>query len=194
MAGTEKYLIYLSKGLKSNGFSTTILTRHFPPLLKREIHLDYDLFRVGLNPFPYTQNKYIGGFSNFIATNFTYSFIGFYEALKIVKDCNIIHAQLGVYADVHIGAKLSKKLQKPLIITIHGKFGNNVGDIIPNKRLLNELRKADLLIVNRDSAHKFLSENNFKNIVTMYNSIPFNKYKKPKDFKQIDNKIKVLNI
>lgn len=194
IGGVEKYLIYLSNNLKRNDFSTTILTRYYPPLLKKELYLDYTLFRIGLNPFPYTKNRYIGGISSFLATRFTFSVLGFYEALKIVKDCDIIHAQLGGFSAVHLGIKLSKQLKKPLLITIHGKFGNDVEDIVPNKRLLNELKKADLLIVNRDNAYNFLNKHKFKNIVTMYNSISFNKYKKPNDFKRLGGKIKILFI
>lgn len=180
--------------MKSNDFSTTILTRYYPPLLKKEIHLDYELFRIGLNPFPYTQNRYIGELSYLTARYFTYSFLGFYEALKIVNNCDIINAQLGNSADIHLGVKLSKKLKKPLLITMHGKFGNDVEDKVPNKILLNDLRKADMLIVNRDSSRNFLEKFNFKNIMTMYNPIPFNEYKRPDDFKRLNGKIKILFI
>lgn len=115
--------------------------------------------------------------------------------MKIVKDCDIIHAQLGGVADVCLGAKLATRLKKPLVVTIHGKFGNELEDIFPEERLLNELGKADLLIVNRDGTCNFLKKCGFENILTMYNPIPVNKYRSPyKLKKRQDDKIRVLFI
>lgn len=196
IGGVERYLLYISESLKKHGFSSAILTRYYPPLPKKEQCSHYSLHRIGLNPFPYTTKRYISGFIGITGDLFTYSFLGFYEAMKIVKRFDVVHSQLGGVSDVALGAKLATKLKKRFIVTIHGKFGQEPEDLPQKKGLFQNLSKADFLIVNRKETYNFLIEHDLKNITIMQNPIPVKKYKRPNNFKdkRQGKEVKVLFI
>ena len=197
MGGVERYLLYLSNCLTKKGFSSIILTRYYPPLPKKENHTNYTLYRIGLSLFPKVDRRYISGFQIFMDDHFTYSFLGFYEAIKYmrIEKINIVHPQLGGPTDVFLGMKLASKFRKPLIITVHGRFGYYPGDILPSEDLISILKQADFVIVNRKSAYDFLVNRNICKVTVMQNPVPVHEYKKPKNFNRIQTeKIRLLFI
>ena len=196
IGGVERYLLNISEGLKKYDFSSVILTRYYPPLTKKDKCSHYSLYRIGLNPFPFTTKRYISGFIEITGDLFTFSFLGFYEALKIAKKFDIVHSQLGRMYDVHLGAKLATKLKKPFIVTVHGRFGQEPGDIHPEERLFQDLSKADYLIVNREKTYNFLIDHDLRNIAIMQNAVPVHEYERPEDlkYKRQGNKVRVLFI
>lgn len=193
--GVEKYLINLSKGLKEYAVESTILSRFYPPLPRKEQDIHYILFRIGANPFPLTTNHFINGLISSAADRFTYSFFGFFEALKIVRKMDIICPQLGNPWDVFLGVKLAEKVKKPCIVVSHGRFGYSNGDVKPTKKLKNSLRKASLIIANRQSAKNYILENDIAETVLIENPIPVQEFRRPIEFrKQYSKKIHVLFI
>jgi len=198
MGGVERYLLYLSDCLTKKGFSSIILTRYYPPLPKKEKHANYTLYRIGLSPFPKVYRRYMSGFQDFLGDHFTYSFLGFYEAIKLLEKIDIVHPQLGGEYDVFLGMKLASKLKKPLIITVHGKFGHEPEDILPSEKLLRILKQADFVIVNRKTSYDFLINQNITKLIMMENPIPTYRYKKPENLenfnKASNGKIRVLFI
>ena len=198
MGGVERYLLYLSDCLTKKGFSPIILTRYYPPLPKKEKHTSYTLYRIGISPFPKVYRRYISGFQEFLGDHFTYTFLGFYEAIKLLTKINIIHPQLGGEHDVFLGVKLASRFKRPLVITVHGRFGHQPEDIPPHEKLIQILKQADFVIVNRKSSYDFLVSHNITKIIKMENPVPTYQYKKPKNLKNFNKtsngKIKVLFI
>ncbi|MEM2741831.1 MAG: hypothetical protein QXD95_06750, partial [Nitrososphaeria archaeon] len=86
IGGVEKYLLYIIKVLTEKGISSTLLTRYYPPLPKKENHKSYTLYRIGITPFPKSNKRYISGFTDLLGDRLTYTLLGFYEAIKLVKD------------------------------------------------------------------------------------------------------------
>jgi len=178
VGGVEKYIIYVSEGLHKYGFSVGVLTRFYPPLPKREACRCYRIYRIGFTPFPFTTKRYISGFIHWLGDRFTYTVLGFYEAIKIVNRYSIIHSNLGSFPDIVLGAKLAKKLGKKYVVTIHGKFGCEPGDIRPQKGLIEYLGKADFIISNRKEAYEYLVKHGLENVAILENAIPIQKYKR----------------
>ncbi len=180
MGGVERYLINISKGLREYNVSSTILTRYYPPLPKKEQHEDFSLYRLGINPFPTpTTKRYINSFITLTGERLTYPFIGFYEALKIANKADLICPQLGYEADALLGIKLASKIKKSSIVNVHGRFGYESEDIPPTKKLMQSLQMASSAIVNRKSSYDFLFNNDLVNVTLMQNPIPVQEFKRP---------------
>ncbi len=196
IGGVERYLLNITKGLKEYGISSTILTRFYPPLAKKEQHADFDLYRLGVNPFPnFTKKRYINGLLMFTAERFTYPLIGLYEASKIVQNADLVCPQLGTEIDTQLGIKLASKHKKSSIINVHGRFGFESEDIHPTDRLLKTLKMTDFAIVNRQSAQDFLQNNKLvSNVFLMQNPIPVNDFKRPQNVESTNRRVRVLFI
>ena len=196
MGGVERYLLNILERMGKRGISSTVLTRYYPPLPKNENLSHYSIRRIGLNLIPFFTARYISPFLRIIDSNFNYSFIGYFQALKYINGIDVINSQLGDKWDIILGNKLAVKMREKHVVTIHGRFGYQSEDIHPSRKLFERLRKADFLIVNRKQTFDILLERGFENIEVMRNSIPISKYKDPNSYMRFDNpsKIKVIFI
>ena len=192
IGGVEKYLLNIIDGLKRKELTPMIITRYYPPLKKNEKKNGFSIFRIGLNPIPFFTTKYISSFLRIIENYINYSLIGYYQSLKYIDQVDIIHSNLGDKWDLILGNKLSKKMNKKHVVTIHGRFGNKSGDIYLSKKILKNLKNVDYLIVNRDQTYKILVKKGFKNIKLMRNSIPVSKFKNPNCIDRLDKNKKII--
>jgi glycosyltransferase involved in cell wall biosynthesis len=194
IGGVERYLMYLCESLKRHDFSLAILTRYYPPLSRKRHFPAYSVYRVGFNPFPYTTRRYISEFVKLTGDFFSFSFLGFFDAIKFAKEYEIVHSQLGFESDLSLGAKMARKLKKKFVVTVHGRFGSEPEDLRIRPSLMKELRRANFTIVNRKQTYDFLSGEGLDKIILLRNPIPVTEYKRPSSFKRKSRIVRVLFI
>jgi len=192
IGGVEKYILNIIDSLKRKDLTPMIMTRYYPPLKKKEKMNGLSIFRIGLNPIPYFTIRYISSFLRIIENYINYSLIGFFQSFKYISQVDIIHSNLGDKWDLFLGNKLSKKMNKKHVVTIHGRFGNKPGDINLSEKLLNNLKKTDYIIVNRNQTYNLLTKKGFKNIELIRNAIPVSKFKKPENHLNLINNNKTI--
>jgi glycosyltransferase involved in cell wall biosynthesis len=196
VGGVERYLLYVSRELKRRGYSILILNKLYAPLSMTEESKSFIVHRLGILPLPFVRKRYIGGFIDKIVS-FQYVGLGFYKAIKYVKNCNLIHVHIGSIDDLMLGCKLSWKLGLKTIVTIHGRFGTEIEDIPPSDKMFKLLRNANKIIVNRKETFDFLYNRGFTNIEILENPIPVKYYfnmKLLEKFEEPSNKVKFLFI
>jgi len=180
MGGVQRYLMNIAYGLKHYDVDSTILTRYYPPLPRREIGIPFSVVRVGFNPFPYSNHHLLGMATAKLGDIFTYTILGQYHAMPIARDSLVIHSQYAIETDIELGRKLALRAKKPHVITVHTRFGNQEEDVRPSKKLISRLKEADYVIVNRRSSYDFLRDQDIDSIVEMGNPIPTTFYSQQK--------------
>lgn len=189
IGGVERYLLNIISSMGKERINPMIITKFYPPLKRMEKKSNLLIFRIGHYPIPFFTTRYISPFLQIFENSIFYSIIGFYQSLKIINQVDIIHSNLGSKWDLFMGNKLSKKLNKKHILTIHGRFGIKPEDIFISHKLLKNLKKVDFIIVNRNQTYNILKKKGFNNVKLMRNSILVSNFKKSNyDIKQAKKK------
>jgi glycosyltransferase involved in cell wall biosynthesis len=116
---------------------------------------------------------------------FTYSKLGYFEGLKIARNCTLIHSQSGFNIDLKLGARLARATKKKHVVTVHQQIGSRHEDVQLTSKLLDLLLAADHVVVNRRSSFKHLMDNGVGKITLLYNPIPVEDFKKPENMRSI---------
>lgn len=182
MGGVQRYLMNIAYGLNKLSFDSTIVTRYYPPLPRKEKDNHYSILRVGFNPMPYSHNKLLGMAQAKLGDIFTYTVLGQYHAIPCARNSLIIHSQYAIESDIELGRRLALRTQKPHVITLHTRFGNQAEDVKPTKNLIRKLREASYVIVNRRSSFRYLREQGLDNICEMGNPVPTKSYIRPPQY------------
>jgi glycosyltransferase involved in cell wall biosynthesis len=152
------------------------------------------IIRVGILSFPLTEKRFIGPFCDKTVYKFD-SYVGAYTWLRRhTMKIDVFHAHSGSFS-LDLGLKLSKWFKRPLVITIHQRFGYESADIIPNyEEYEAPFHAAKKIIVHRLSTKSVLEKWGFGNkTIFLPMLIDVKKFLRPENIPASEtNKIKIL--
>jgi glycosyltransferase involved in cell wall biosynthesis len=192
--GVEHYILNLSKFMKTLGYASLLFTSNFAyqaRQLPKIEDLGYlKIFRMGFLSLPYINLRYVNPLLNLSVYKFNALMAAKFEPVPFRVDLFHIHSG---YFSMDFGFKLSRRFNKPFVITVHEKLSANAPILSEKNR--NIISSAKAIIIHRYSNFALLKKSNLiSKIVFIPMFIDIKEYERPKNYKLNDDKTILLYV